>query len=578
MSSPSAFGNYRVLHQIGSGVLGPVFRSYDSQRDRLVAIKAFKLDLIPEDAARLAEVFRTLASHPPAHPAIVGAVDAGLDGSTPFLALEYASGDSLDVSLRQSGATAIGRALPMLALLAEAIDGSWERGVGHGALHPRDIFTTAGGSEVRVTGFGIAQALEAVGAKAPIRRPYAAPERVTGSAWDRRADVYALGVIAHEVLTGRRSAGPADLEGALAAELTTDAQGALRGVLSAALAERPEDRFDSATAMVEALAAAAGAREQEPPKRAARARRPRVSAIDAPRLPGVDEGEDLPQPAPPVDPAREAAAQRAEPAIDRSIEPIIKIDVPGDAALSEPASFPWPATLAVALAGLVLGGVIGDQIGFRRGKATAIATAVNSAPATNAPTDAAGAAPASDAAPVISEPATADAAPAAAAAAGRLVIQSVPAGALVFVDGRRVGQAPVTVPDVPLGRHDVRLAHPGYVPATQRVTLSAATPTKTVRVRLRGGAGADSVEAATGSIDVDSHPRGARVTVDGRPLGQTPLRVPELSPGDHKVLLVLAGHKTVTSTVNVVAGERTRLAVTLEPGEAGGIVAPRKFR
>ncbi|MBP8273879.1 MAG: hypothetical protein KAY59_05575, partial [Acidobacteria bacterium] len=55
---PPAFGPYRVLHQIGSGVLGPVFRTYDPQADRLVAVKAFRLDLLPEDVARLADGLR----------------------------------------------------------------------------------------------------------------------------------------------------------------------------------------------------------------------------------------------------------------------------------------------------------------------------------------------------------------------------------------------------------------------------------------------------------------------------------------------------------------------------------------
>ena len=61
-SAPSAFGPFRVLHQIGTGALGPVFRTYDPQRDRLIAVKAFKLDLVPEDVARLAESLRRLAS------------------------------------------------------------------------------------------------------------------------------------------------------------------------------------------------------------------------------------------------------------------------------------------------------------------------------------------------------------------------------------------------------------------------------------------------------------------------------------------------------------------------------------
>src|SRR5580698_2724256 len=74
---PAAFGPYRVLHQIGSGVLGPVFRTYDPQQDRLVAIKVFRLDLLPEQVARLADALRKLPTTLPVHQAIVAPIDAG---------------------------------------------------------------------------------------------------------------------------------------------------------------------------------------------------------------------------------------------------------------------------------------------------------------------------------------------------------------------------------------------------------------------------------------------------------------------------------------------------------------------
>jgi hypothetical protein len=67
-------------------------------------------------------------------------------------------------------------------------------------------------------------------------------------------------------------------------------------------------------------------------------------------------------------------------------------------------------------------------------------------------------------------------------------------------------------------------------------------------------------------VNIDSRPRGARVTLDGRALGSTPLRVPELPAGGHRVLIELAGYRPVTSTVNIVNGELTRLTLTLEEG------------
>src|SRR6185503_1539994 len=90
---PPAFGAFRVLHQIGSGVLGPVFRSYDSQRERLVVIKAFRLDLPPSQIPVFVESLRGIVTRPVDAPGVVRAVDAGIEGNLPYLALEFVSTD-----------------------------------------------------------------------------------------------------------------------------------------------------------------------------------------------------------------------------------------------------------------------------------------------------------------------------------------------------------------------------------------------------------------------------------------------------------------------------------------------------
>ena len=155
-SPPSAFGAFRVLHQIGTGVLGPVFRTYDSEHDRLVAVKAIRLDIVPEQVVRLAEALRRIvAGHRP-HPSIVAPIDAGLEGSTAFLAMEYVAAETLDVALRHLAPAPLPAALPILRAMADAIDASWQTGAlyGHGALHPRDVFIAPGTNDVRITGFG----------------------------------------------------------------------------------------------------------------------------------------------------------------------------------------------------------------------------------------------------------------------------------------------------------------------------------------------------------------------------------------------------------------------------------------
>ena len=168
-------------------------------------------------------------------------------GSTAYVAMEFATGESLDVALRHLAPAPLERALPLLEAIAGAIDTAWAGGLGHGALHPRDVIVAPGTFDVRVTGFGIRPALESLGVTTAPRRPYSAPERMAGEPWDIRADVYSLGAIAHELLTGRRPLGSGEPE-----EATL-----LHRVLAKALAADPDDRFESGKALIDALDAVA---------------------------------------------------------------------------------------------------------------------------------------------------------------------------------------------------------------------------------------------------------------------------------------------------------------------------------
>ncbi|HYN06016.1 MAG TPA: PEGA domain-containing protein [Vicinamibacterales bacterium] len=671
-----------MLHQIGSGVLGPVFRTYEPQVDRLVAVKAFKLDLVPEDVARLADALRRLAANPTTHPGIVRVLDAGLEGTSPFVAMEYASGESLDVALRDF-TPGLGRALPLLIDIGRAIDAAWAEGRGHGALHPRDVIVSPGTADTRVTGFGIVQALESIGAKPPIRRPYTAPERAAGESWDIRADVYSLGAIAHEVLTGRRPLGSGEQDGTLAPDLTPEQRVNVRKVIGAALAERPENRYESATAFVAALeaiargegavlpAAAHVAAPVQPERTVSRTvpltpPTPRTwhpPPVDAPRsapppaqravttvepakpaepvtlplpplpaetqppaeidfpserssppeLPVPDEipvrreppAPDPPMPAGDVAPAPPSpSAEPRIPAVAIAPPPVsstgphpalgnAKISLAGsgnlqpifstrNTALDEPPAYPWRAIAAVAVACLLAGGVIGYALGIRR-VATVVSQVRTAPPGSRTTTDVPITAeppqkPPTAPAPPESRPSSPTASaqaresrptppPSAARVAdvrGRLVVRSTPSGAIVRVDGRLHGETPITIRDLGLGAHTLQVARPGFVPRTDRVTLTRSQPSQTVAVQLEPGVDTANTSATKGSILVDSRPRGARVTIDGRAAGVTPVQIPEVMMGRHAVRLELTGYVPLSTEVLVTPGTPARLAVTLQ--------------
>jgi hypothetical protein len=164
-----------------------------------------------------------------------------------------------------------------------------------------------------------------------------------------------------------------------------------------------------------------------------------------------------------------------------------------------------------------------------------------------------------------------DAAPAAQTDAG-LLIHSTPAGATVSVDGVARGITPVAVRGLQLGTRRISVTRPGYQAAERQVTLTDERPSRTLDVdlapvaRARVSAPAPATTPATGSLVIDSRPAAASVTIDGRPAGNTPMTLTGLAPGRRTVRIERMGYRTVTTTVDVKAGERARVGVRLEGG------------
>ena len=228
-----------------------MFRTYEPTRDRLVAVKVFRLDIIPEQAQALADELAHAAEAGLFHPSIVEPIAAGVEGTVAYRAEEYVAAESLDVAIRHYAPAPLDTVAAMIDQLAGAIDAARAAGIGHGALHPRDVFVTP--DEARVCGFGVVDALDRVGIRAPVRRPYTAPERVAGEPWSTPADVFSLAAIAFELLTGRRPSGTGDQIGGLNGTVA-GAQDRLQAVLARAMDAEPDNRFATAREFADALA------------------------------------------------------------------------------------------------------------------------------------------------------------------------------------------------------------------------------------------------------------------------------------------------------------------------------------
>ena len=575
-----------------------MFRAYEPDRDRLVAVKVFRLGLSPERVHQLVGEFEALIAAGLTHPGIAAPVAAGVEGGEAYLAHDYVAEDSLDIVVRDQGPALPAHALSVGAQLAGSLDFAAAAHVNHGALHPRDVLVSQ--DEVRITGLGLTYALERVGVAAPVRRPYTAPERIAGAAWDRRADIFGLAALMHEMLWGRRISGT----GAQAARTLTELAGgdleALRRVFARALADDPVERFERALAFAEALDEAfpgIGTAAPRAPRRGSVAGR--VASSEEPRLPldfetpvAEDEAADAEVAVAPV--FRAAHNDQSAPYLDieearapmeRPPEGLMEPYQPEpDLPLDQSRSAVWPLALAL-IVGLGLGFGGGYAVGMRERPApasTALAMPGAPRPATLEPgrewTEGAVNEPAQPA--NATDKAAADKSDrgvrpgADAVALGRLVIRSTPAGARVFVDGRDRGQTPATVPGLGHGAHRIRLVRDGYSTEDRRVVITASRTPQSMTVALRR-APQPSVPRSTpaasattgqfaGALTVDSRPQGAAVFIDGKLAGATPLRVPAVPAGEHAVRLEREGYRRWTASVRIVAAGQNRVTASLE--------------
>lgn len=652
---PAAIGRFRVLHQIGAGTLGPVFRASDPGSETIVAIKLFTINLFPQDAASVAKDLAQLVAMLPRLSSAVSPIEAGLEHHVPFLATTLAAGDSLDVALREFGPAAIADLLPRVAALADTLDEAARREVYHGALHARDIMVAE--HDTRLTGLGIVPILARHGVQSSVRRPYAAPELADGQ-FSGAADQYALAALTFEWMTGRKANGTATEVPTLAGVN----RAALAEVFARALREDPAERFESCASFVEAVTEAAGdaatmadvAPAVTPVAPPAPSRTPRPHT-EAPTLPldafpeesGADalssdhaalEDETVDQPIAVIAAAAVDAAlgkvHAPEAGGDPPADRFTSIDVPhighnpvppvqrphaspGSLSISAPPFLAAPPEsrggsgriLIAALVGIglgVTGGYYlwGGSMPFAR---DAVVIEQPAPPAgqsaTDVPIDPPGAAGASGGSPSGGAPSGAKAdrppspdagssapiaAPGASAgtgaaaapdATGRLLVRSDPSGATVFVDDERRGVTPISLTGLRLGTRRIRVQRDGYVSQDRAVSLTSERPSRSVDVSLSRRQAAVATPAPapprqakapavrTGSLLVESRPPGATVTVNGTPRGQSPVTLNGLTPGEYTVQLQMAGYRTITTTVRVVAGERARAAASLTEQE-----------
>jgi predicted Ser/Thr protein kinase len=263
-------GRYELLDVLGRGGMGVVYRARDRLLDRVVAVKVLPADRA-EDSTLVTRFEREARSAAAlGHPNIVAVFDTGCDQSTRFIVMEYVSGRSLAQLLRQQeGPLAPARAVEITARIASALAAAHSKGIIHRDIKPGNVMIDSAGS-VKVLDFGIARAVTntsltqtavVLGSVA-----YLAPEVSRGEPADERSDIYSLGCVLYELLTGRPPF-TGELPAAImhqhnarqptaARDLNPEVPIALNALSKTMLAKRPRDRPQHARELPGLLAAA----------------------------------------------------------------------------------------------------------------------------------------------------------------------------------------------------------------------------------------------------------------------------------------------------------------------------------
>jgi serine/threonine protein kinase len=254
-------GRYRLDERIAGGGMGDVWRGTDEVLGRTVAIKVLLPALLDEPgfAERFRGEARTMATIN--HPGVVDVYDYGSENGTAFLIMEYIEGDALSRTLSRVGRLTPARTMALLAQAADALHAAHDKGVIHRDVKPGNLLVRPNGTLV-LTDFGIARSamvgqLTAAGSVLGTAS-YISPEQASGATATALSDVYALGVVAYQCLSGHRPfEGDNPLEIAMRhvrdtpPPLPADIPPVVRQVVDRAMAKDPAARWPNAAALAQ---------------------------------------------------------------------------------------------------------------------------------------------------------------------------------------------------------------------------------------------------------------------------------------------------------------------------------------
>jgi predicted Ser/Thr protein kinase len=557
-------GRYQIVSELGRGSMGVVYQAFDPVIGRTVAIKTMLTEgLGPAEFEEFKARFQreAQAAGVLTHPNIVTVYDFGEDSGILFLAMEFLEGKSLQTLVEEQGILPVETIIPMYEQVCSALDHAHIHKIVHRDIKPANIMILESGL-VKLTDFGIAKMMTVGMTQAGqiLGTPnYMSPEQVKGRQVDGRSDIFSLGVILYELVTGEKPFGGQNITTVIykiinenpisPRELDATIPLGLSYSIQKALAKSPDERYQTCRELAEDLRNYKNLGGAAAPSATVIFRRPPTQTMRA-----------EPAPPPAVQPARvqptkaQAPAQAQAPAEPQLVRPLsVQVIHP-----PKPPAHGMSPVAWVLLALLVIGGLGGGYffVHQRRGQeatqAPGTTTEPQGATSTTAqgetgatttagpgPTETTAAQdtaqtnpqPHEEQAPEASVPIVPGAGGGRSTApprVGQLVVRSSIPGARITIDGRSNPEwvTPYTIPDLTTGYHSVVVSKEGYRDAQRSVSIEGGRASTIDTVLTMPG----------GEISITTNPAGLEVVIDGRSFGRSPIQA-EVGVGQHTYVI-----------------------------------------
>ena len=262
-------GRYRLDQKLGSGGMSTVYLAKDETLERWVAVKVLHREISdqPDQIERFRREARAVAQV--SHPNVVAVIDAGEDGGHPYIVFEYVDGETLKQRIDRMGRLPLDEAAAYAIEIGRGLQAAHARRLVHRDVKPQNVLIDAEG-RAKVTDFGIARELEQDGLTKTGRvlgtTDYVSPEQAMGQSVDDRSDIYSLGVVLYEMLTGDVPFKAENLVGVAMKHVNErmpdvqrrrpEVSSALAAVIERATEKKPERRYSDMAEMLADLEAA----------------------------------------------------------------------------------------------------------------------------------------------------------------------------------------------------------------------------------------------------------------------------------------------------------------------------------